>query len=150
MDESFSIPDHESAVRRVVSDARGEVYRPLHSLSEAKAEPDGVVIFQGDEGGQIYLTCPASLVRCSEEVLQQLLLDVDALAFNEPMSAGIYYECLGIGEGVWGGMGGGIIVAEVWVHPRLVQLGLEATARDVIEGRRQRLRNSSADADPTS
>jgi hypothetical protein len=57
------LPDHESGVRRLVSDAQGLSYHPLHSLAEAKSFPDGVVILEGDDGGQIYVVCPASVVK---------------------------------------------------------------------------------------
>jgi len=40
-----------------------------------------MVIFEGDYGGQIYATCPASLVRCSEETLQGLLRDLDTVGW---------------------------------------------------------------------
>ena len=72
------IPDHESPVRRVISDAHGLPYYPLRSLDEAKACADGVVILEGDWGGQIYVVCPARMVACEAATLQQLLEDLDA------------------------------------------------------------------------
>ncbi len=65
----------------MVADAHGRPYYPLRSLAEAQAAHDGMVIFEGDYGGQIYATCPASLVRCSEETLQGLLRDLDTVGW---------------------------------------------------------------------
>jgi hypothetical protein len=85
------IPDHESAVRRAIADAHNRPYLPLHSLQEAQSYPDGAVIFEGDWGGQIYATCPAALVRCSEAVLDLLLRDFDALGWCDMQGARIFY-----------------------------------------------------------
>jgi hypothetical protein len=42
----------------MVADSRAEPYRAFRSLSEAQAVPDGLVVMEGDYGGQIYLTWP--------------------------------------------------------------------------------------------
>jgi hypothetical protein len=72
-----TLPEHESGVRRLVSDAHGIPYHSLRSFEEAKSSSDGVVILEGDDGGQIYVVCPASLVKCSEEALNNLLRDLN-------------------------------------------------------------------------
>lgn len=113
------LPDHESGVRRVYSDSRGLEYRPLRTLEDARVLPDGTVIFEGDDGGQIYLTCPARLVTCSAVELEQLLIEVDALGWNDPSSARVYFERLARGSGVVGGLGGGVVTDGVWLHPEI-------------------------------
>ena len=81
-------------VDHVLAEALGEEYRPLRSLAEAQQVPDGRVIMEGDWGGQVYLTFPASMVRCSQEALHRLLLDIDARCWgcNRGEGAGVYFE----------------------------------------------------------
>ena len=98
-----------------------EENRPLGSLAEARAAPDGVVILEGDWGGQIYVVAPAARVACEEAALDRLLRDLDAIAWpeNDPGGASIRYERLRAGEAVPGGMGGGEVREDVWIHPEL-------------------------------
>jgi hypothetical protein len=135
------IEEHESILRRMVSEAHGTPYCPLRSVDEAKAASDGVVVLEGDWGGQIYAVFPASLMRCGEDVLQQLLKDLDAIAWpcNEGEGAGVFYERLPSGAVVSGGMGGGIVVDGVWVHKEFRRLGLTTAIREVIAGSRLRM-----------
>ena len=140
--EAGKIPDHESPVRRITSDQRGQPYHALHSLQEARSHPDGIVVLEGDSGGQIYVVCPASLVKCTEERLQQLLRDLDAIAWpgEPPESARVYYERHPVGSGITGGMGGGEVTSDVWVQDEFVKLGLRPAIEDVIRGHRPRIR----------
>lgn len=135
------IPEHESTVRRVVSDVHGVPYRAYRSLGEARQDPDGAVVLEGDWGGTIYATCPARLVRCDEESLERLLRDLDGIVWpvNEGEGAGVRYERLPVGSGVIGGMGGGAVIAGVWIHGNLQDLGMVQEIRDVFAGRRDRL-----------
>ena len=133
-----TLGSHESGVRRIVADASGSPYRAMRSLAEAQADPEGVVILEGDYGGQIYAVCPARLVRCDEEALRRLLQDIDGLAWRDPDGAGVYFESLPVGSGVWGGMGGGRVVDGVWVHPKL--RGFATAIGDVLAGRKEHLR----------
>jgi hypothetical protein len=135
------IPDHESPVRRLYSDAHGLPYRALHSLDQAKACPDGVVVLEGDWGGQIYVVCPAKIVACDEATLKLLLQDLDALAWscNDGEGARVYFERAAPGTGVAGGMGGGIVTDEIWIHRKLQEKNLAAKIRSVILGERSRL-----------
>jgi hypothetical protein len=55
-------PD-ERPLGRLQAESLGPAYVPLKSLEEAKAAPDGVAILQGDDGGQIYLVCPAAYLQ---------------------------------------------------------------------------------------
>jgi len=132
------LPDHESGVRRLVADAAGRAYRAFRTLAEARADPDGIVVFEGDYGGQIYLVCPAAAVRCSEDDLGLLLRDLDSLEWDDAGGARVFFESLPRGSIVPGGMGGGRVEEGLWVHPRVAQ---HATAiQAVIDGRRSRIR----------
>jgi hypothetical protein len=139
------LADHESGVRRLISDAHDITYRPLHSLSEAKSFSDGAVILEGDDGGQIYIVCPASLVRCSVEALESLLRDLDNISWpgNDLNSARVFYERLPLGAPVFGGMGGATVEEDVWIHQRFVDLGFEGPIRAVIDGRRSNIRDAA-------
>ena len=144
--ENFDIlPAHESGVRRMLSDAHGIPYHPLHSLEEAKLFPDGVVILEGDDGGQIYVVCFASLVKCSEDILDQLLRDLDEIAWpeNDPDMAKIFYERHPTGAGIAGGMGGALVTEDIWVHNEFVKLQLDDAVREVIAGQRNRIRDAA-------
>jgi len=123
----------------MIADARGMPYHAVHSLDEARDFPDAVVILEGDDGGQVYVACPASRVRCSEAVLQQLLSDLDACEWDDLASARVFFERIPMGADIGGGMGGGKIMDGVWVHDRLAQMGLGTLITDVIEGRRARI-----------
>lgn len=57
-----SIPEHQSAVRNMVSESHGLDYKPLKDLEEAKEYDDAYIIMEGDWGGQIYLVAPVRLV----------------------------------------------------------------------------------------
>jgi hypothetical protein len=133
------LADHERPLGAFGADS-STPYSPLRSLEEAQAVPDGVVILQGDEGGQIYVVCPAAQVRCSTEALETLLLDLDALAWNEPESAHIYFERKPVGAGVAGGMGGGLVAAGPWIHEAFVKLLLSESIGEVLRGNRRRIR----------
>ncbi len=125
--------------------AHGLPYHAFRSLEEARAADDGVVILEGDWGGQIYATCPAKRVRCSEQQLSQLLTDLNRIAWpgNEKHGdndgSAIHYEPRPVGSGVSGGMGGGRVVDGVWVHEEFVELGISDQIREVFEGERERL-----------
>jgi hypothetical protein len=94
---------------------------------------------EGDDGGQIYVTVPARLVACSERQLHELVVDIDAHVWGQPEMTRVVYERLHAGDVVAGGMGGGLVGEDVWVHPRLVKRGFERAVRDVIQGRTPKL-----------
>ena len=139
------LPEHESGVRRMVSDARNVPYQAVHSLDEAKSSSDGTVILEGDDGGQIYIVCPASLVQCSTKNLNDLLRDLDDIAWpnNDPNSARVFHERLPIGAPVFGGMGGAIVSDDVWIHQMFCELNLESAIREVLAGERARIRDAA-------
>lgn len=131
------LPNHESAVRRFISDAHGLAYNPLHSLEEARIYDDGIIVFEGDNGGQIYLVAPASQVMCSEKTLKHLLDQLDEIErpSGDGCEAHIYYERKPVGTGIPGGMGGGAVTGDIWLHPRIAQRGIDAAIYGVIAGR---------------
>lgn len=83
----------------------------LTRLYKAKEIEGSYVVLEGDWGGQIYLCCPVSHIKCSQEQLKRLLDDLDAIAWkcNEEEGKGMYFEIRKPGEGIGGGMGGGLI-----------------------------------------
>ena len=110
------LPDHESGVRRMAADAAGASYRAFRTLADAQADPDGVVVFEGDDGGQIYVVCPARAVRCSEDTLRALLKEIDDLEWRDAEGARVFFEALAEGAPVPGGMGGGRVTRGLWIH----------------------------------
>ena len=135
------LPDHERPLGRMMADSYGSPFSPLRSLDEAKAASDGVAILQGDDGGQIYVVSPASKVACSANTLRDLLVDLDAIAWpgNPADMRRVFYERLPLGAGVAGGMGGGHVGIEPWIHEEFVRAGLQANILDVLAGRRSRI-----------
>lgn len=115
------MPAHESGVRRLVADAHGSAYHALESLAQARAFSDAVVVLEGDYGGQIYVVASVHLVQCEESSLNRLLAELDALEWKDEDGASVFYERRVTGEGVAGGMGGGVVLPTVWVHERLQQ-----------------------------
>jgi hypothetical protein len=134
LSEPSVAPEHESGVRSLIAQAHGEEHVAYRSLSEAKFDADGVVVFEGDYGGQIYLVARARFICCPESQLQKLLSELDALGWADPDGARVYFESLPVGAGVAGGMGGGTVAPEVWLHPKLT--AHEAAVRGVLLGER--------------
>ncbi len=124
-----------------MAEATGSTYRSFATLADAKADPDGAVILEGDDGGQIYIVAPADVVDCSEAVLDLLLRDLDAICWpgNYDDMARVVFERRPIGTDVSGGMGGGAVTHDVWVHPALVHLGIAPEIRQVLAGALDRL-----------
>ena len=113
--------------------SRGETYHSYEGLAEAVAHCAHVVL-QGDYGGQIYFTCPATKIKCSEPSLKRLLDYLDAQSWKDPEGAGMYFEDRPKDSGVLGGMGGGVALDDIWLHPELQKLGLEAKVRAFVAG----------------
>jgi hypothetical protein len=114
-------PAEERPLAAFQAEASGQLYQQLPTLAKAKEYDDGVVILQGDDGGQIYLVCRATDVNCSVEALEQLLVDLDEIAWpgNDPNSRRIYYERRPTGSAIAGGMGGGRVSETPWIHKKL-------------------------------
>ena len=132
------VSDHESGVRSLIARARGEEHVAHRSLAEAKVDPNGVVVFEGDYGGQIYLVARANFVCCTEPQLETLLSELDALGWADAEGTRVYFESLPVGAGVAGGMGGSVVPTDVWLHSELKSH--EAAVRDVLLGKRASIR----------
>jgi hypothetical protein len=135
--EPEHLPPHYSAVRFLSAKGEGTDYKAFATLEEARQHPDSAAIMEGDYGGQIYFTCPVKKIACSEGVLQQLLNDLNSLAWGD--GEGLYYEVLPVMSGVWGGMGGGLVVDGVWIHEEFELVGLMTEVEAVVSGRQARL-----------
>jgi len=103
----------------VVLNMSGEAIRTLWSLIDALAVDDGIVIIEGDYGGQIYLTIPARLVRRSERELWELAYLLDGWEWDEVEGNGVFFERHPAGSVLEGGMGGGMVGHGLWMHPDL-------------------------------
>lgn len=81
--------------------------------------------------------CPMELVRCDREALANLLNDLDKIAWedNEGEGKGIYYEVKKEGEIVEGGMGGGLVTNNLWVHDEFKDIVEDI--KQVIEGKKK-------------
>jgi hypothetical protein len=134
---SGHIPEHESGLRRLIADAEGRPYDTLRTLGEARTLDDATMILEGDFGGQIYVVARVERVCCSEDALRSLLGDIDALEWNEPEGANIFYERHAVGETIRGGMGGAVVSNEIWTHPTLT-VSREAVVA-VLAGERARI-----------
>lgn len=132
-DDPIEIPPDVSPVRFMLDSAHGRPHRRFASLAEARAHADAALVMEGDFGGQIYLTCPLRLVQCDQPALAQLLEDLNHFAGFE--GEGLFFELLPVGSGVAGGMGGGAVAAEVWLHDEFIASGLYDGVRDVIDGK---------------
>jgi hypothetical protein len=121
------------SIRSFMAEAQGELFRSYRNLEEATAE-GGTVILEGDDGGTIYLTCPASIVKCGEEGLRSLLSYLDSLKWADPEMAHIWYEKHATGSRLAGGMGGGIVTEDVWIHPKLAEQGIAEKVSAFLRG----------------
>jgi hypothetical protein len=91
----------------------------FESFEEAKKASNGGVVLEGDWGGQIYLTCPLKYVKCDEQTLKKLLREIDNFEWdcNEGDGTHMTYIRANAGDGVGGGMGGGVVEDGLWIHP---------------------------------
>lgn len=127
----------------MMAEAGAAAYHPLPSLATAQVDRQGIVVFKGYDGGQIYVVCPAHDIFCAESRLQQLLVDLDETEWPEnddPSMRRIYFEIRAAGEGVPGGTGSGQVTGGLWVHPGLCSKGLLGPIRDVLSGNRERIK----------
>lgn len=130
---------HESAVRSFMGGPEGAPYRSFRTLAEARAAPTAALVLEGDHGGQILATCPVRLIGCSDARVHRLSVELQELCWNEPYGAGVHLEPLGPGDGVAGGMGGGIVTDGLWLHEELEQLGMRDAIEAVLAGRTEEL-----------
>jgi hypothetical protein len=138
---SLLIRGHQSAARLMMAESKGDTYRSFRTLAEAKAAPVAAVIIEGDDGGQIFATCPAALVRCSEDRLHKLAAELETRlnATEYDGSAQVLFEPIPVGRGVAGGMGGGGVIDGVWVHEEIQQIGWQAAVEGILLGTQDEL-----------
>jgi hypothetical protein len=135
--------EHESPLRRMMAQSGTTAYQPLHALSEAQSWDDGIVVLEGDDGGQVYLVARARDVRCTEDALDELLVSIDSTQWDgDDTSRRVYSERQRANSGIPGGMGGGRVVPGIWLHPALFGEGLADLVLEVLAGQRQRLGNA--------
>ena len=96
------------------------------------------LVFEGDWGGQIYLTVPSHLVG-EEAHVSELLMKLDAFAWdcNEGDGCSTYeYDPASFGgtaeDGVSGGMGGGELRDGLWLHEEFRNGPWEALAKQFL------------------
>jgi hypothetical protein len=124
-------------MRSMVANAHGEEYRHFESLSDARKSAKGIVVLEGDYGGQIYVVARVSDIGCTEEDLRQLLADIDAQQWRDPEGQQLCFEEADIGQGIPGGVGGGLVCEKPWIHPELhflepsIQAVLNAKAKRI-------------------
>ena len=99
-------------------------FKSYSDLETAKSDSNAYVVMEGDWGGQIYLTCPVRYVICDEDMLKKLLKKLDHMCWkcNGGDGAAIRYETFSQGEIVAGGMGGGLAVDGLWIHPKILEI----------------------------
>jgi hypothetical protein len=136
MEELPPIPEHHSPVRHLVSETHGIPYQPIHTFDEAKQIEDAVLVMEGDWGGQIYLVCPMRLVGCDETDLHAILKELDTIAWesNDGEGAKIYYERARSGQPIIGGMAGGTVTDDLWLHEEFIKLKIGDKIRQMIMG----------------
>lgn len=137
------IPEHHSAVRHIINEANGKPNDMfVESFLQAQNTVGTYVIMEGDWGGQIYLSCPMNIVKCNEDTLKNLLIDLDTIAWdcNECEGTGLYYEVREPGEGISGGMGGGEIKEELWIHKEFSDLNLYEEIENVLSGAKEKIK----------
>ena len=139
----IEIPDHESAVRRMVSEAHNISYVPIKDFEEAKKYDNSYMMMEGDWGGQIYLSIPVKQVKCDYETLKKLLMELDKIAWdcNEGEGCDIYFERKESDEGIVGGMGGGMATDCLWVHEEFNKI--KEKIQNVLDGKRTSIENGN-------
>lgn len=79
----------------------------------------GVMVLEGDWGGQVYLTVPLRRIGPNAQ-LETLLARLDRIAWpsNGGQGRRAYMKAASVREGISGGMGGGRVFSHaVWLHP---------------------------------
>ena len=79
------------------------------------------LVMEGDWGGQVYLSVPMATVGATLADIDMLLTEIDHACWscNEGEGSSWYMVDGQPGEGVMGGMGGGILLNQLWLHEEL-------------------------------
>lgn len=129
-----------SPMRRLVASSSGAAYQSFPTLAEARESDSSWVVFEGDDGGQIYAVFRVADVACSEDDLRQMLTAIDTHYWADDSMTHLAFEVHEEGNTIPGGLGGGLAQSSGWVHPILVEDSLETPIRDVLAGTHTRLR----------
>jgi len=137
-EELPTIPPHERPVMNMMADAHQIEYVAYKTIDEARRDAQAIVVFEGDYGGQIYLTCPLTKVACSLASLERLLNEMGLFAWTDGES--LYFERVSEDRSVCGGMGGGLVEDDVWIHyefRNLCEVGIDILpeVKEVIHGK---------------
>lgn len=141
IEKSDELPPPEeymSDVRYMLHHAKNVPFKPLTDYDRAKETKHGCVIIEGDYGGQIYLTCPMKYVKCSHGILKNLAADLDSLYWDDESGCKVYYEEYKPPHGISGGMGGGVLIDGLWIHPEFKEIGIKDRIWAVISGEQKR------------
>ena len=130
--------EYMSVVRYMMHQVHGTEFKPLTDYDRAKEAKHGCVIIEGDYGGQVYLTCPMKYVKCSHKALLQVASDLDGMYWDNEQGCNVYYEDYKSPHGVFGGMGGGVVIDGLWMHPDFDEVGIKEKVWEVIIGNRPR------------
>lgn len=120
----------------------GDNPRPsFASLAAAQAHRHSFVVLEGEDGGSSYLAAPARVVQCTENDLNQLLSDLDFIAWpgSDEGSRRVVYEQVSEGDSVEDSFGGGVTEQGIWIHNDFQARGIASEIRDVVLGRASRI-----------
>ena len=116
--------------------------RPLN-LDEARLNPDGYLIVDGEWGGICYLVYPARLVECDEKTLQLLAHDLEEAIFaGGSEGAKVWYERLTLNEELSGyamGEDSGIALKTLWLPKWSIEARLSEAIHQILDRKRERL-----------
>jgi len=56
---SDAADQHRSVLRELIAEASGRSYVAFQTLDQVRADTEGAVILEGDDGGQFYVVAPA-------------------------------------------------------------------------------------------
>jgi hypothetical protein len=131
-----------SRLRRLMTESQGHQTPIYLSWEEARNDPDAAVVISGDDGGTVYLTVPLRLVHCSAQAIAQFATELDATAWNDPTALEVTVEHLPVGSSVPGGMCGGLVVDDVWLHPHYFADNDARRAQQVLSARNATTQNA--------
>ena len=114
----------------------------LQSLSEAREYSDAFVMLSGDYGGQIYVIAPVNLVCCAEGALQQLLVDIDWIAWDDVGGdTNISYMRLAADHKIASLTKDKASINGIWLHSEFMEIpGLADEIRAVLSGSQHAMR----------
>jgi hypothetical protein len=145
--KKFSIGDNEIEVPIIPNNISiasagmslfGYDFEFLTDLNTARQTENAYLIFEGDYGGDVYLTVPVKDVKCDENAIYFLLKDLDSIAWQCNKGGGrtAYYEIRKVGDITpnWGQ-----IKEKLWISPTSIKY--EKDIVKVLSGKRERIKH---------